>query len=55
MAGNLNPKTIMAPLAAFTMAAVLFGWTRSSIQAAKVNRATKTQEYKDQRTSGPDL
>ncbi|KAK3681447.1 hypothetical protein B0T22DRAFT_307917, partial [Podospora appendiculata] len=35
--GNINPRTIVAPMAAFTMACVLFAYTRSSIQAAKVN------------------
>ncbi|KAL1863943.1 hypothetical protein VTK73DRAFT_6322 [Phialemonium thermophilum] len=35
--GNLSPKALVAPLAAFTMAWVLFAYTRSSIQAAKVN------------------
>ncbi|KAK3327126.1 hypothetical protein B0T19DRAFT_420849 [Cercophora scortea] len=35
--GNINPRTVVAPMAAFTMACVLFAYTRSSIQAAKVN------------------
>ncbi|KAK3358900.1 hypothetical protein B0T25DRAFT_531427 [Lasiosphaeria hispida] len=35
--GNINPRTVVAPLAAFTMACVLFAYTRSSIQAAKLN------------------
>ncbi|KAE8453037.1 hypothetical protein EG329_012224 [Mollisiaceae sp. DMI_Dod_QoI] len=34
---NLNAKTITAPLAAFTMAALLFVYSRTSIQAAKRN------------------
>jgi len=34
---NLNAKTITAPLAAFTMAALLFVYARTSIQAAKRN------------------
>jgi len=34
---NLNAKTITAPLAAFTMATLLFVYSRTSIQAAKRN------------------
>ncbi|KAK4457223.1 hypothetical protein QBC42DRAFT_279599 [Cladorrhinum samala] len=34
---KFNSKTVMAPMAAFTMACVLFVYTRSSIQTAKVN------------------
>ncbi|KAK1999270.1 hypothetical protein LX36DRAFT_669622 [Colletotrichum falcatum] len=33
--GNLTPKTITAPLAAFTMACILFAYTRSSIRTAR--------------------
>ncbi|KAF6844067.1 hypothetical protein CMUS01_01480 [Colletotrichum musicola] len=33
--GNLTPKTITAPLAAFTMACLLFAYTRSSIRSAR--------------------
>ncbi|KAK0720888.1 hypothetical protein B0H67DRAFT_206972 [Lasiosphaeris hirsuta] len=32
-----HQSTVVAPLAAFTMACVLFAYTRSSIQAAKLN------------------
>ncbi|KAK4219715.1 hypothetical protein QBC37DRAFT_409591 [Rhypophila decipiens] len=35
--GNINRRTIVAPLAAFTMAWILFAYTRASIQTAKVN------------------
>ncbi|ROV90604.1 hypothetical protein VSDG_07432 [Cytospora chrysosperma] len=49
--GNLSPRNLMAPLAAFTMATVLFVWTRSSIQAAKVNRSNKIRQYEDKRNS----
>ncbi|KAK0635881.1 hypothetical protein B0T17DRAFT_517548 [Bombardia bombarda] len=35
--GHINPRTVVAPLAAFTMACVLFAYTRSSIQTAKLN------------------
>ncbi|MCJ1244457.1 hypothetical protein MMC30_001655 [Trapelia coarctata] len=34
---NLNARTVTAPLAAFTMACLLFVYTRTSIQAAKRN------------------
>lgn len=34
---NINSRTITAPLAAFTMAGLLFVYTRSSISAAKRN------------------
>ncbi|KAN0108215.1 hypothetical protein V8E51_007957 [Hyaloscypha variabilis] len=34
---NLNAKTVTAPLAAFTMATLLFVYSRTSIQAAKRN------------------
>jgi len=34
---NINAKTIVAPLAAFTMATILFVYSRTSIQAAKRN------------------
>ncbi|KAK3500267.1 uncharacterized protein B0T23DRAFT_371901 [Neurospora hispaniola] len=44
---NINPKTVMAPLAAFTMAWVLFAYTRHSIQAAKMN-AKLTREQNQQ-------
>ncbi|KZL68496.1 hypothetical protein CI238_00167 [Colletotrichum incanum] len=33
--GNLTPRTITAPLAAFTMACILFAYTRSSIRTAR--------------------
>lgn len=34
---NINSRTIVAPVAAFTMAGLLFVYARSSIQAAKRN------------------
>ncbi|TVY81043.1 hypothetical protein LSUE1_G002777 [Lachnellula suecica] len=34
---NFNAKTVTAPLAAFTMATILFIYARTSIQAAKRN------------------
>ncbi|MCJ1232240.1 hypothetical protein MMC14_000189 [Varicellaria rhodocarpa] len=34
---NVNSRTIVAPVAAFTMAALLFVYTRTSIKAAKRN------------------
>ncbi|KAI1270342.1 hypothetical protein F5Y18DRAFT_368006 [Xylariaceae sp. FL1019] len=33
--GSLTPRTIMAPAAAFTMACLLFAYTRSSISEAR--------------------
>ncbi|KAF1810134.1 hypothetical protein P152DRAFT_460928 [Eremomyces bilateralis CBS 781.70] len=39
----LNSRTIVAPLAAFTMAGLLFFYARVSIRAAKLN-AAKTRE-----------
>ncbi|KAF2467098.1 uncharacterized protein BDR25DRAFT_235769 [Lindgomyces ingoldianus] len=35
--GIINGRTIMAPLAAFTMAGLLFVYARTSIRAAKLN------------------
>ncbi|KAI0019368.1 hypothetical protein F4780DRAFT_452382 [Xylariomycetidae sp. FL0641] len=35
--GSLTPRTVMAPAAAFTMACVLFMYTRSSIKTARRN------------------
>ncbi|KAH7125182.1 hypothetical protein B0J11DRAFT_434702 [Dendryphion nanum] len=35
--GIINGRTVMAPLAAFTMAGLLFVYTRTSIRAAKLN------------------
>ncbi|KAH7025904.1 uncharacterized protein B0I36DRAFT_433481 [Microdochium trichocladiopsis] len=46
--GNLTPKTVMAPAAAFTMACVLFAYTRSSIKEAR-RSARSTRETQ----SGP--
>ncbi|KAI0442439.1 hypothetical protein F4803DRAFT_375632 [Xylaria telfairii] len=46
--GNLTPRTIMAPAAAFCMAWVLFAYTRSSINEAKWN-AQKDRERKQDR------
>ncbi|KAL0476044.1 hypothetical protein QR685DRAFT_514332 [Neurospora intermedia] len=46
---NINPKTVMAPLAAFTMAWVLFAYTKHSIQAAKLNaKITREQNQQQQ-------
>ncbi|KAI0170971.1 hypothetical protein BJ166DRAFT_622546 [Pestalotiopsis sp. NC0098] len=46
--GNLTPKTIMAPMAAFTMACVLFTYVRSSIKEA---RRSAQHERQIQRTN----
>ncbi|KAL1842150.1 hypothetical protein VTJ49DRAFT_5923 [Mycothermus thermophilus] len=52
---KINPRTIMAPAAAFTMACILFtdaGWgdryTRSSIRAARVNAQAQKDAQKQQ-------
>ncbi|ROT41515.1 hypothetical protein SODALDRAFT_331254 [Sodiomyces alkalinus F11] len=50
--GNLNPKTVVAPLAAFTMACVLFTYTRSSIRAARDE--AKTTRYSASRDQPKD-
>ncbi|KUI73027.1 hypothetical protein VM1G_11869 [Cytospora mali] len=47
-------NALMAPLAAFTMATVLFVWTRSSIQAAKVNRSNKVRQYENEKSSNAE-
>ncbi|KAK4224733.1 hypothetical protein QBC38DRAFT_501998 [Podospora fimiseda] len=48
---KFNGRTVMAPMAAFTMACVLFVYTRSSIQTAKVNakinREVQLREQKE--------
>ncbi|KAF2759725.1 hypothetical protein EJ05DRAFT_484642 [Pseudovirgaria hyperparasitica] len=36
---TVNARTLTAPIVAFTMAGVLFVYTRSSIKAAKINAA----------------
>lgn len=36
---NINSKTIVGPIAAFTMAGILYVYSRSSIRAAKQNAA----------------
>ncbi|KAI1402042.1 hypothetical protein F4819DRAFT_299946 [Hypoxylon fuscum] len=43
--GNITPRTIMAPAAAFTMACLLFTYTRTSMREAKRN----AQHERDQR------
>ncbi|OCK85338.1 hypothetical protein K432DRAFT_343254 [Lepidopterella palustris CBS 459.81] len=35
--GNINGRTVVAPLAALTMACLLFVYSRTSIRAAKLN------------------
>ncbi|KAK0672483.1 hypothetical protein QBC41DRAFT_313928 [Cercophora samala] len=47
---KFNSRTVMAPMAAFTMASILFVYTRSSIQAAKTNaRISKETHLREQR------
>lgn len=48
---GLNSRTIMAPAAAFTMACLLFVYTRTSIRAAKVN----AQRHRDSDSGGEGL
>ncbi|KAI2606071.1 uncharacterized protein GGS25DRAFT_499458 [Hypoxylon fragiforme] len=43
--GSITPRTIMAPMAAFTMACVLFVYTRTSMREAKRN-AQIEREYR---------
>ncbi|KAI1389797.1 uncharacterized protein F4822DRAFT_399758 [Hypoxylon trugodes] len=50
--GNITPKTIMAPAAAFTMACVLFVYTRSSMREAKRNAQHERAQKRNQ-PSGP--
>ena len=40
---NINSRTIVAPLAAFTMAGLLFVYARTSIRAAKLNAQQKRE------------
>ncbi|AEO57068.1 hypothetical protein MYCTH_2302818, partial [Thermothelomyces thermophilus ATCC 42464] len=49
MSGNINPRTIMAPVAAFTMAGVLFLYTRSSIRAARSNAKSRREDERFRR------
>ncbi|KAK4188046.1 hypothetical protein QBC35DRAFT_497258 [Podospora australis] len=47
---KFNSRTVMAPMAAFTMACVLFVYTRSSIQTAKVNaKLSREAQLREQR------
>ncbi|KAH6641758.1 hypothetical protein F5144DRAFT_564789 [Chaetomium tenue] len=48
MSRNINPKTIMAPVAAFTMAGLLFFYTRSSIRTARHNAKISHQDHQRQ-------
>ncbi|KAL2269151.1 hypothetical protein VTJ83DRAFT_3997 [Remersonia thermophila] len=45
---KINAKTIMAPAAAFTMACLLFTYTRSSIRAARTNAQNQRDAHKHQ-------
>ncbi|KAM7207588.1 hypothetical protein V8F20_002066 [Naviculisporaceae sp. PSN 640] len=47
--GNINRRTtIVAPLAAFTMAWVLFAYTRASIQTARANAHMEREKWYSQ-------
>ncbi|CAK3868024.1 hypothetical protein CBER1_03130 [Lecanosticta acicola] len=48
---GINSRTIVAPAAAFTMALILFVYTRTSIRAAKAN----AQRHRDADTGGEGL
>ncbi|KAK4496489.1 hypothetical protein PRZ48_012469 [Zasmidium cellare] len=48
---RINSRTIAAPAAAFTMALILFVYTRTSIRAAKAN----AQRHRDADTGGEGL
>lgn len=51
LARRINSRTVMAPAAAFTMALILFVYTRTSIRAAKAN----AQRHRDADTGGEGL
>ncbi|KAK5127351.1 hypothetical protein LTR85_006690 [Meristemomyces frigidus] len=48
---SINSRTMMAPVAAFTMACILFVYTRTSIRAAKEN----AQRHRDADSGGQGL
>ncbi|KAI0474396.1 hypothetical protein F4859DRAFT_483048 [Xylaria cf. heliscus] len=52
--GNLTPRTIMAPAAAFCMAWVLFAYTRSSINEAKWNAQQDRERRQGRGASSPE-
>ncbi|KAI1745173.1 hypothetical protein F4680DRAFT_404510 [Xylaria scruposa] len=52
--GNLTPRTIMAPAAAFCMAWVLFAYTRSSINEAKWNAQQDRERRQGRGTTFPE-
>lgn len=49
--GRINQRTLIAPAAAFTMACLLFVYTRTSIRAAKAN----AQRHRDADSGGQGL
>ncbi|KAI4867314.1 hypothetical protein F4820DRAFT_413817 [Hypoxylon rubiginosum] len=44
--GNITPRTIMAPAAAFTMACILFTYTRTSMREAKRNAQHEREQQR---------
>ncbi|TLD30710.1 hypothetical protein PspLS_02701 [Pyricularia sp. CBS 133598] len=51
---NITPRTIVAPAAAFTMACLLFTYTRSSIRQAKANAKSSRDAQLRSRPSYPE-
>ncbi|KAI1331890.1 hypothetical protein F5Y16DRAFT_359517 [Xylariaceae sp. FL0255] len=49
--GSITPRTIMAPAAAFTMACVLFAYTRSSINEARRSAVSSPSRFEIRRPS----
>ncbi|KAI0470693.1 hypothetical protein GGR56DRAFT_660093 [Xylariaceae sp. FL0804] len=45
---GITPLTVMAPAAAFTMACVMFAYTRSSIKESRRNDQQGRQQRRDQ-------
>ncbi|KAL8382943.1 hypothetical protein RB595_006623 [Gaeumannomyces hyphopodioides] len=50
---NINPRTVMAPMAAFTMACILFTYTRSSIREARLNAQMERDAYRRKQQQNP--
>ncbi|KAH9900125.1 hypothetical protein F4778DRAFT_740189 [Xylariomycetidae sp. FL2044] len=51
---SITPRTIMAPAAAFTMACLLFTYTRSSIKEARRNAQHERELRRKQNSYGAD-
>ncbi|KAI1763991.1 hypothetical protein GGR53DRAFT_495764 [Hypoxylon sp. FL1150] len=46
--GSITPRTVMAPAAAFTMACILFTYTRTSMREAKRNAQHEREQRRSQ-------